>query len=145
MKILLALDDYEPTWRKALRLARERQAELTVLFVLDNTWNVFVGHDWLSGSDSRADFLEWMRDEEGKASNETMAAFRALAGDAPFIARTAVGDVHEEVLKEARAGYDLLILSNPFSRGLEVVRKAVPGIAGDCPCDLLLVKKQPDK
>ena len=35
-----------------------------------------------------------------------------------------------------------LIPSNPFSRELEVVRKAAPGIAEDCPCDLLLIRKK---
>lgn len=142
MNILLALDDYRPTWEKALGLTRELKAELTVLFVMDNTWNVFVGHDWLSGSDSRADFLEWMRDEEVKASEAALKDFRILAGDTRFAVKTAIGDVCEEIGKEVRKGYDLLILSNPFSRGLEVVRKAVPGMAENCPCDLLLVRKK---
>lgn len=142
MKALLCLDDCRETQEEALRLVRNAGASLTVLFVLDATWNVYVGHDWLSGSDSRADFLEWMRDEEEKAAKAAFADFRTLAADTPFTEKTTAGNVQEEILREARQGYDLVIMSNPFSRGLEVVRKAVPAMAEACPCNLLLVRRR---
>ena len=49
------------------------------------------------------------------------------------------GDVVEEIRKEARNGYDLLVMSNPFTRGLEVMRNAVAKVTKKPPCDVLLV------
>lgn len=142
MNVLLCLDDCREAQEEALRLVREQGAALTALFVLDATWNVYVGHDWLSGSDSRADFLEWIRDEEVKAAEAAFADFRTLAAGVPVTEKTAAGNVQEEILAEARQGYDLVIMGNPFSRGLEVVRKAVPAMAESCPCNLLLIRRK---
>ena len=36
-------------------------------------------------------------------------------------------------------GYDLLVMSNPFTRGLEVMRDAVAKVTKKLPCDVLLV------
>jgi hypothetical protein len=111
-----------------------------VLFVLDATWNVYVGHDWLSGSNSRADFLDWIKEEEAKAADSALAAFGALAGDIPYSARLAAGDVQRLILEEAGKGYDLLIMNKPFRRGLEGMRDACAAAAKSCPCSLLLVQ-----
>ena len=142
MKVLLILDNCIEAQEQALAFVREMQAELSVLFVLDATWNVFLGHDWLLGSDARADFMNWMRDEEVKASDGALAAFAALAAGTPYSAKIAGGDIQEEILKEAANGYDLLIVANPLQRGLERVRKAIPVLAEKCPCNLLLVKRK---
>lgn len=140
-RILLALDDASKAAATALELTQKLGAELTVLFVLDAGWNVYVGHDWLSGSNSRADFLDWIKDEETKAADGALADFRQLAGSVEYTERTAAGDVQKEILKEAALGYDLLIMSSPFGRGLEVVRKAATHMAEHCPCSLMLVKR----
>jgi nucleotide-binding universal stress UspA family protein len=140
MRILLALDDSTKTSSLALELAKRCDAELAVLFVLDATWNVYVGHDWLSGSNSRADFLDWIKEEESKAADNALAAFAALAGDIPYTVRLAAGDVQRQILEEARKDYDLLIMSNPFRRGLEVMRDACTVAAQRAPCSVLLVK-----
>lgn len=140
MRILLALDDSAKASAFALELTRQYDAELTVLFVLDATWNVYVGHDWLSGSNSRADFLDWIKEEEAKAADSALAAFGALAGDIPYSARLAAGDVQRLILEEAGKGYDLLIMNKPFRRGLEGMRDACAAAAKSCPCSLLLVQ-----
>ena len=62
--ILLLLDEESPAAAEAVRIARESGAALTALFVLDSTWNDYVGHDWLSGSGSRADFIDYMQQEK---------------------------------------------------------------------------------
>lgn len=142
MKVLLALDDCVKTWDRALDFVRGQEAALTVLFVRDVTWNMFLCHDWLLGSGARADFMEWMRDEEGKAADDALTRFRARARGLAFAEKAAEGDVREQILLEAGQGYDLLVLSNPFFRGLEQVRKAVPALVGACPCDILLVNRQ---
>jgi nucleotide-binding universal stress UspA family protein len=140
MRILLALDDSAKASAFALELAKKCNAELAVLFVLDATWNVYVGHDWLSGSNSRADFLDWIKEEESKAADSALAAFGALAGDIPYTTLLAAGDVQRQILDETRKGYDLLIMGNPFRRGLEVMRNTCAVAAQSCPCSVLLVK-----
>ena len=140
MRILLALDDTVKASKFALDLTKKYNAELMVLFVLDATWNVYVGHDWLSGSNSRADFLDWIQEEESKAADSALTAFVALAGDIRYTARLATGDVQQQILDESRKGYDLLIMSNPFRRGLEVMRDACGVAAQNCPCSVLLVR-----
>jgi len=140
MRILLALDDSAKASAIALELTKKCNAELTVLFVLDATWNTYIGHDWLSGSNSRADFLDWMKDEEAKAAASSLAVFRELARDIPYTARLAAGDVQRQILDETANGYDLLIMANPFRRGLEVMRDACASTARHCSCSVLLVK-----
>ena len=140
MRILLALDDSSRASTIALELTKKCSADLTVLFVFDATWNTYVGHDWLSGSNARADFLDWIKDEEAKAADKTLATFGELAGNIPYTARLATGDVQRQILDEAEKGYDLLIMANPFRRGLEVMRDTCASMARKSPCSVLLVK-----
>jgi nucleotide-binding universal stress UspA family protein len=128
MKILLALDQSTRTMDEAVKLALDRQASLTALFVLDATWNDYTGHDWLSGSGSRADFLDYAKDDELSQERAVLAAFRQRC---PFSCeiKTATGRVTDEILHElSQGGYDLLVMSHPFRRGLEIVRNAAGAI-----------------
>ncbi|BFR49593.1 universal stress protein [Nitratidesulfovibrio sp. HK-II] len=147
MKLLLALDDGPGARRavdEAIRIAREQGATLDALFVIDATWDVFTGHDWLSGCNSRIGFLEYMQGLEEKAAAETARAFLERRGDLPGELLTAPGDVVDVVREHAARGYDLLVLSNPFTRGLEVMRDAVAKLTRDAPCDVLLVRPGPE-
>ena len=147
MKLLLALDDGPGARRavdEAIRIAREQGATLDALFVIDATWDVFTGHDWLSGCNSRIGFLEYMQGLEEKAAAETAHAFLERRGDLPGELLTAPGDVVDVVREHAARGYDLLVLSNPFTRGLEVMRDAVAKLTRDAPCDVLLVRPAPE-
>jgi nucleotide-binding universal stress UspA family protein len=131
MKILLALDQSTRTMDEAVKLALDRQASLTALFVLDATWNDYTGHDWLSGSGSRADFLDYAKEDELSQERTVLAAFRQRC---PFSCeiKTATGRVTDEILRElSQGGYDLLVMSHPFRRGLEIVRNAAVAIMKD--------------
>src|SRR3989338_8306921 len=111
MKILLALDPSTRTMDEAIKFAAEKEAALTALFVMDTTWNDYTGHDWLSGSDSRADFLEYVRDDEMVSEVDSLATFRKRCSLDCEI-KSATGRVTDEILKElARGDYDLLIMS----------------------------------
>lgn len=141
MKILLALDSSTQTMDEAIRIAGENQADLTALFVLDTTWNDYTAHDWLSGSGSRADFLEYARDDELASEIDSFATFRARC---PFECevKSAVGRVTDEIVRElAGGGYDLLVMSHPFRRGLEIVRDAAGAILKNTPCSVYLVRE----
>lgn len=145
MKILLALDDNPRALAKAQHLAREWGATLNVLFVIDATWEMFTGHDWLSGCNSRIGFLEYMLAQEEDAAVEAAKAYKEQAGDIPGELLTVTGDVAEEIRKEAQHGYDLLIMSNPFTRGLEIMRDTVVKVTKKPPCDILLVMTEPQQ
>lgn len=145
MKILLALDDNPRAVEEALRLAREREATLNALFVVDATWERFTGHDWLSGCNARIGFLDYMLTLEENAASEAAKAYLAKAAEMPGELLTVTGDVVDEILKEAGTGYDLLVMSNPFTRGLEIMRDAVARIVRKCPCDVFLVSGRDEK
>ena len=141
MKILLALDPSTNTMDEAIKFAVEKQASLTALFVLDTTWNDYTGHDWLSGSGSRADFLDYARDDELKSEAEIITEFRARCFEECEI-KTATGRVTSEILHElGRVNYDLLIMSHPFKRGLEIVRDAAGVILKQANCSIYLVSE----
>jgi hypothetical protein len=141
MKILLALDPSTETMDEAISFAAGKQASLTALFVLDTTWNDYTGHDWLSGSGSRADFLEYARDDELKSEVDIITTFRRRCPPECEI-KTATGRVTDEILHElAEGNYGLLIMSHPFRRGLEIVRDAVGMILKHINCSVYLVGK----
>lgn len=139
MKILLALDDNPRTVEQALLLARERGAILNALFVVDATWEMFIGHDWLSGCNARIGFLEYMLSQEEEAAVLALKTYKEQVAGIPGELLTVTGDVVEEIRKEAAKGYDLLVMSSPFTRGLEVMRDPVAKVAKQLPCDVLLV------
>ena len=142
MKILLALDASTRAMDEAARLARERSASLTALFVLDAGWNVYIGHDWLSGSNARAGFLDYVKEEEGKAARAALDEFGRRAAGVDHQVKTAAGEVTDEILAElAAGGYDLLVMAAPFRRGLEVVRDAAGTVLRRAKADVLFVRE----
>lgn len=142
MKILLALDPSTHTMDETIRLAMEKKAELTALFVMDNTWNDYTGHDWLSGSGSRADFLEYARDNEVLSETDAFNTFRKRCPFACNI-KSVIGRVTDEIVRELDNGkYDLLVMSHPFRRGLEVMRDAAGAVLKEAECSVYLVKEK---
>jgi nucleotide-binding universal stress UspA family protein len=126
---------------EAIKIAIEKEASVTALFVLDNTWNDYTAHDWLSGSGSRADFLEYARDDEYVSEQDCAAAFRNRC---PFTCeiKSAVGRVTDEIVRELADGeYDMLVMSHPFRRGLEIVRDAAGVILKEANCSVYLVRE----
>lgn len=145
MKILLALDDNPRAVSQAVQLARERGATLNALFVIDATWEMFTGHDWLSGCNSRIGFLEYMLAQDEDTAVEAAKVYSRQALGIPGELLTVTGNVAEEIRKEAERGYDLLVMSNPFTRGLEIMRDTVAKVAKKPPCDILLVMAEPGR
>ena len=125
--ILLLLDEDSPAAAEAVRIAKASSARLTALFVLDATWNDYVGHDWLSGSGSRADFIDYVQQEEERSEEmEIQCIIKA-------------GNVVDEARHEMDKGYDLLVASNPLQRGLERIRGNIAALCDNAPCRILLV------
>jgi nucleotide-binding universal stress UspA family protein len=146
MKILLALDDSARAMDEAVRLASERGAGLTALFVLDAGWSVYIGSDFLLGSHARGDFLDYTRDDELAQECATVATFeeRARKAGVSFEVKSAAsGRVTEAILEELRSGgYDALVMGIPFHRGLEVMRDAAAAILKGAACDMVFVRRE---
>lgn len=149
MKILLALDDSTRAMDQALRLASQRGAGLTALFVLDTGWSVYIGSDFLLGSTARSKFLEYTRDDEFAQERATIEEFQRRAREAGVdcaITTATAGRVPEGILAElASGGYDTLVMSHPFRRGLEVMRDAAAQVLKHADCDVLFVKREEKK
>ena len=138
--ILLLLDEDSPAAVEAVRIAQASSARLTALFVLDATWNDYVGHDWLSGSGSRADFIDYVQQEEERSSVKAFYRLRNLAGEEMEIqCIVKAGNVVDEARHEMEKGYDLLVASNPLQRGLERIRGNIAALCDHAPCRILLV------
>ncbi|MEM5789310.1 MAG: universal stress protein [Syntrophobacteraceae bacterium] len=140
MKILLALDSSDKAIDEAVKVAREKNAKLTGIFVLDSTWNEYIGHDWLSGSNARAGFLDYIKTEEDLEAGRATERFVTLAADVPHEFKARAGRVPDVIIEELAAGYDMLIMGYPFRRGLEVVRDPLPKILKGSGCSVLLVR-----
>lgn len=140
MKILLALDSSQKAIDEAVRLAKERGAGLTALFVLDATWSEYIGHDFLSGSNARDGFLNYVSDNENGLAEKTIRVFRERAQGVSCDVKMVAGRVVDEILKELKSGYDLLVMAAPFTRGLEILRDPVGKIMDKAGCSVMLVK-----
>lgn len=140
MKILLALDSSEKAIDEAVELAREKNAHLTGVFVLDATWNEYIGHDWLSGSNARAGFLDYIKNEEELEARRAIEAFESRAAGLAHESRIVAGRVPDVIAQELAAGYEMLVMGYPFRRGLEVVRDPLPKILKGSSCSVLLVR-----
>ncbi len=140
MKILVALDSSVKTVDEAVKVAREKNGSLTGLFILDATWNEYIGHDWLSGSNARAGFLDYVKNEETLEAERALREFESRAAGVEHESKTAAGRVPDEICRELAEGYDLLIMSYPFRRGLEVVRDPLPKILKGSSCSVMLIR-----
>jgi nucleotide-binding universal stress UspA family protein len=141
MKILLALDSSHSAVNEAVRLAKERGASLTALFVLDASWSEYIGHDWLSGSNAREGFLNYISDNENALAEKTVQEFKKRAEGLAYEIKMVPGRVADEIIKELKNGYDLLVMAIPFKRGLEVLRDPATKIMHGAPCSLYFVKE----
>jgi nucleotide-binding universal stress UspA family protein len=143
-RILLVLDGSPEARDEALRLASERGASLSALFVRDGTWAQFTGNDWLSGSNSYVGFLKYIEGLEADEAGRTLDDFLQQAADlgAKPRVRLVRGRLSEEVLKELQEGYDLLVMPHPLRRGLESMRDASARIIKDAPCSVYLVRAE---
>jgi nucleotide-binding universal stress UspA family protein len=142
MNILVVLDGNTGTLDEAARLARERGASLTGLFVREAGWNDYLGHDWLSGSNARSGFLDYVADQERALETAVTESFPPRTAGLSATLKIAAGRVAEEIVREARQGYDLIVCSNPLTRGLEIVRDGAAVLARDAPCSLYFVKRE---
>mgnify|MGYP000909599568 CR=1 FL=1 len=144
--VLVVLDESGRAIEEGLKLARERGESATGLFVYERGWNVYIGHDWLSGSNARATFLEYVEEHERAAEAALARRFLAVAeaaGVAATFAAVCRDDLEhlaDAVIREAgQGGYDLIVCPDPLARGLAQRQGGTAALVRGAPCPVRLV------
>jgi nucleotide-binding universal stress UspA family protein len=118
--ILLCIDDQEHTRKAedyAIDILKNSQASLSVLHVIDNfiVKSRFVMEIFSSG---REEYVEYANRELLALADRVVSNFREKAKkegvDFKLVMRR--GDPHDEILKEAKKGYDLVIIGGKKDR-----------------------------
>ncbi len=68
---------------QAIELARQRQAALTGVFVMDSGWPDFIGNDWQSSKGARQGFLDHVRREQERQAEAARQQFETATGGMP--------------------------------------------------------------
>jgi nucleotide-binding universal stress UspA family protein len=114
--IVVAVDGSEASQEAlshAVEIARQSQAALTGVFVIDSEWPDYIGNDWQSARGARQPFLDYIREEQEQQAKAAQGQFEKAAGGLPG-AQFALhaGDPSEVLIKLAQdAGTDLLVLN----------------------------------
>ncbi len=88
----------------AVELARQRNAPLTGIFIIDTQWADFIGNDWQSSKGSRQGFLDYIRKEqEEQAATARIQFANATQGmeQASFLVHA--GDPTEVLIEQAKS------------------------------------------
>lgn len=97
----------------AVALARQSQAVLTGVFVIDAGWPDYIGNDWQSSKGARQGFLDYIREEQEQQAEAARGQFeRAAAGLASTQFALLAGDPTEVVVKLASEPSDDLLVLN---------------------------------
>jgi nucleotide-binding universal stress UspA family protein len=97
----------------AVALARQSQAALTGVFVIDAGWPDYIGNDWQSSKGARQGFLDYIREEQERQAEAARGQFERAASDLPSANFSLLaGDPAEVVVGLAREpSDDLLVLA----------------------------------
>ena len=147
-RILIAIDGAPATTAAltlATHLARQSQAVLTGIFIIDDRWADFIGHDWQSTAQSRQAFLNYIQDEQIRQAQQAQACFAIAVNseqitDSCFIIE--VGDPSALLIERAQSAYtDLLILSRQvFAEiGRPSIKTLIATVTKRAQCPVLLV------
>lgn len=105
----------------AVNLARQTNATLVGVFVVDGGWPDFIGNDWQSAKGARQGFLDYIHSEQEAQAQAAHKQFEEAAAG--------LGDVHFHVL-----GGDptevLVKLANDADTGLLVASRRVFQVSG---------------
>lgn len=128
---------------RAVHLARQSNAALTGVFVLDGNWADFIGNDWQSSKGARQGFLDHIRreqEEQAEAARRQFEAATAGLDAAGFSLRG--GDPTDELVQLARdATIDLLVVSRQVFQvsGRPSLKSLARTLARKANCPLLLM------
>lgn len=113
--IVVAVDGSAATaesLERAVHLARQSNAALTGVFVMDGNWADFIGNDWQSAKGARQGFLDHIRKEQEEQADAARRQFEAATAGMETAFSLLGGDPTEELLKLANAAStDIFIVS----------------------------------
>jgi nucleotide-binding universal stress UspA family protein len=97
----------------AIEQARQNDAVLTGVFIIDGQWADFIGNDWQSSKGARQGFLDYILQEQEAQAQLAQDQFRQAAGDLPQASfEVLAGDPIDMLVERASAANtDLLITS----------------------------------
>lgn len=113
--IVVAVDGSAATaesLERAVHLARQSNAALTGVFVMDGNWADFIGNDWQSAKGARQGFLDHIRKEQEEQADAARRQFEAATAGMETAFSLLGGDPTEELLKLANAAStDIFVVS----------------------------------
>ena len=84
--IVVAVDGSEASQEalnQTVELARQNNAVLTGVFVIDGNWPDYIGNDWQSAKGARQGFLDYIRKEQESQADAAQSQFSQVAGQLP--------------------------------------------------------------
>lgn len=127
----------------AIEQARQNDAVLTGVFIIDGQWADFIGNDWQSSRGARQGFLDYILQEQEAQAQLAQDQFHQAAADCPN-ARFEVlaGDPIDKLVEQASsASTDLLITSRRVFQvsGRPSLRTLASQLEKRASCPLLLL------
>ncbi len=115
-RIVVAVDGSEASQEalnRAVNLARQSQAALTGVFVMDGGWPDYIGNDWQSSKGARQGFLDYVRQEQEQQAWAARTQFEnSVNGMSAASFSVETGDPAEVMLQIAsEPSTGLLVLS----------------------------------
>lgn len=127
----------------AIQLARQNNAVLTGIFIIDGQWADFIGNDWQSSRGARQGFLDYILEEQEAQAQLAQTQFRQTVGDWPqAVFEVLAGDPIGKLVERATpASTDLLITSRRVFQvsGRPILKTLASQLAQRASCPLLLL------
>lgn len=127
----------------AIHHARQNNAVLTGIFIIDGQWPDFIGNDWQSSKGARQGFLDYIRAEQEAQALLAQTQFREAVGDWPqAVFEVLAGDPISMLVKRATLdSTDLLITSRRVFQvsGRPSLKTLARELAQRASCPLLLL------
>lgn len=127
----------------AIHHARQNNAVLTGIFIIDGQWADFIGNDWQSSKGARQGFLDYIRAEQEAQAQLAQTQFHQSVGDWPqAIFEVLAGDPILKLVELATPDRtDLLITSRRVFQvsGRPILKTLAAQLAQRANCPLLLL------
>ena len=127
----------------AIHLARQNNAVLTGIFIIDGQWPDFIGNDWQSSKGARQGFLDYILKEQEAQAQLAQTQFQQAVGDwSQAVFEVLAGDPIRMLAELATPDRtDLLITSRRVFQvsGRPILKTLASQLAQRASCPLLLL------
>jgi nucleotide-binding universal stress UspA family protein len=127
----------------AIHQARQHNAVLTGIFIIDGQWADFIGNDWQSSKGARQGFLDYIRAEQEAQAQLAQTQFQQAVREWPqAVFEVLAGDpIRMLVQRASPASTDLLVTSRRVFQvsGRPSLKTLASKLAQQASCPLLLL------